>query len=117
MGLYTPWFIGLVWLWTAQAAFALSYPVPQPKPCKVYWDGPKIHKFIADHPDTVRYVATSHWIVVQHKDKVMRVNGKAFHIKLASYHSYDEKGCYVFQQYTGRDAEQMISKLTDQEDV
>lgn len=85
----------------ANSAWSLGFPIPQPKPCKVYFDGAFWHKQIANDPRTLAYIATPDFIIAKSKQ------GPGVLIKPSA------KGCLIIERLT---ALQVDKLLTDQED-
>jgi hypothetical protein len=82
-------------------ALSLGFPIPQPKPCKTYFDGAYWHKKIANDPRTLAYIATPDFIIAKSKQ------GPGILIKPS------KKGCLIIERLT---ALQVDKLLTDQED-
>lgn len=116
MGLYTSFFIGLVYLWTVTGALALGFPIPQPKPCKIYWDGPAVHKVVASTPGVERYIATPEMVIEYIVGTVQTHVGQR-KVEIVRVHSHTDKGCYQVQTYQGNDVGPWLKLLTDQEDA
>lgn len=83
------------------SALSLGFPIPQPKPCKTYFDGAYWRKQIANDPRTLAYIATPDFIIAKSKQ------GPGILIKPS------EKGCLIIQSLTSRQVDRL---LTDQED-
>ena len=83
-------------------ALSLDFPIPQPKPCKVYFDGAFWHKRIAQDPRTLAYIAAPDFIIAKSKQ------GPGILIKPS------DKGCLIIQNLS---ALQVDKLLTDQEDT
>lgn len=43
-------------------------PVPQEKPCQVYWDSAKAHRFVKADPNVVAYLASRHEVIAKFTD-------------------------------------------------
>ena len=84
-----------------QQSYSLGFPIPQPKPCKEYFDGAFWHKQIAQDPRTLAYIATPDFIIAKSKQ------GPGILIKPS------DKGCLIIQSLTSLQVDKL---LTDQED-
>lgn len=46
----------------------LPYPIPQEKPCQVYWDSAAPHRLARHHPAVVAHLADKHMVIALLKD-------------------------------------------------
>ena len=93
--------IAAIWLCLSSLpAFSLGFPIPQEKPCLLYWNSKVWHEKIAKDPRTQAYLASPHEIIARDKSG----NGTLI--------THDKKGCLVIQRLSRRQVEKL---LTDQE--
>lgn len=66
----------------------LVYPIPQEKPCQVYWDSAAAHKMARENPNVIGYMADKHVVLA------LFIDGTGY------MDTYDKKGCRVIYPLT-----------------
>lgn len=85
----------------ANSALSLGFPIPQPKPCKEYFDGAFWHKAIAQDPRTLAYIATPDFIIAKSNQ------GPGILIKPSA------KGCLVIEGLTAQQVDKLLTRQGD----
>ena len=80
--------------------WSLGYPIPQPKPCQVYWDSVKAQKKVAAAPNVLKYAAGPNDVIALLKppEGMEHLGPYVFRF------SHDERGCVVSKLYVGQAA-------------
>ena len=80
--------------------WSLGYPIPQPKPCQVYWDSKAVGKAVSKYPGMIRYSAGPHQALVMIKPPKGMEPMAPFVIRFF----HDAKGCFAEQRLMSRAA-------------